>query len=225
MDIYALLFENRDIKYRDFTANLCPTLDKECIIGVRTPILKDIAKDMIKSGESDEFISKLPHRYFEENQLHAFIISEIKVFEKSISETENFLPYIDNWATCDQLVPKAFKKNSHLLEKYIEKWMVSSSVYTVRFAVCCAMRYFLDENFKREYLSKIASLGSDKYYINMVCAWFFATALAKQYDETAIYFKEKLIKNKWVHNKAISKANDSFRISDDKKRYLKTLKI
>ena len=221
--IQRYLFENQDIKYRDFQAKLMPTVDRDTFIGVRTPLLRAYAKEVAKSESKDAFLAELPHRYFDEYQLHAFIISLEKDFTRCIEEVERLLPFIDNWATCDQLSPKVFKKHRAVLRQYIDKWLGSDDEYTVRFGIKMVMEHFLDEDFDEGYMKKIAAIRSDKYYINMMAAWYFATALAKQYD-TAVKYMENGSLDKWVHNKAIQKARESFRVSEEHKAYLKALK-
>ncbi len=221
-EIISRLFSMSDEKYRDFEAKLAPTLNKDTVIGVRTPKLKNLAKEML-AGDYAEFLSDVPHKYFEENQLHAFIISGIKDFGACMDEVCRLLPFVDNWATCDQLIPKVFAKNREKLLPYINKWLDSGHTYTVRFGVGCLMRYFTDSEFNISYPEKVASINTDDYYINMMCAWYFATALTKQYNSIIPFFKERKL-NKWVHNKAIQKAVESFRVKDEQKAYLKTLK-
>ena len=223
-EIQKYLFENQDFKYRDFQANLTPNLEKESFIGVRTPVLKAYAKQLIKEGRELLALSELPHRYFEENQLHAFIISSEKSFEKCIAEVEGFLPFVDNWATCDQLRPKCFAKNKEKLLPYIYKWIESGKTYSVRFGVGMLMCHFLDCDFDEKYLKTVSAIRSDEYYINMMVAWYFATALAKQYEKTLPFIENRAL-DKWTHNKAIQKAVESYRITDEQKVYLKTLKM
>ena len=223
-EIQKLLFAKQDIKYRDFQAPLFPNVDKEKIIGVRTPELKKLAKELNGSDMAKEFIETLPHLYFDENQLHAFIISLIKDYQICLKEVERFLPYIDNWGTCDQLSPKVFSKHKDELIKEIKRWLKSKHTYTVRFAIGMLLALYLDESFKEEYLELVASIRSDEYYINMMVAWYFATALAKQYKSAIKYIEDKKL-DIWVHNKTIQKAVESYRISDEQKAYLKTLKV
>lgn len=218
------LFANQDEKYRDFQSSLTPTVEEKQTIGVRTPVLRKLAKDYIKRPDINEFLEALPHEYFDENQIHAFIISEIKDFEKCIMTLEAFLPYVDNWATCDQMSPKCFKKNRVLLEPYIYDWIQSAQTYTVRFAVVTLMSQYLDDDFDEKYLKLVSKINSEEYYINMAVAWYFATALAKQYDATIGYI-EKGVLPVWTHNKTIQKAIESYRISDSQKEYLRSLKI
>lgn len=217
------LFEMQDIKYREFQAKLMPTVDPENMIGVRTPELRKYAKQVIKSGDAAEFINELPHEYFDENQLHAFIISEMKDYEKCIAEVNRFLSYVDNWATCDQLSPKVFKKHKEELLREIRKWIRSEETYTIRFGIGMLMQHFLDEDFKAEYPEMVAAVKSEEYYVNMMIAWYFATALAKQYDEVVSFIQNNRL-DKWTHNKAIQKSVESNRISPERKEYLKSLK-
>lgn len=218
------LFKMQDIEYRDFNSKLIPTVKKEDMIGIRTPELRKYAKKLIKSEEMEEFLHSLPHKYFDENQLHAFIISEIKDFKFCIDELINFLPYLDNWATCDQLSPKIFKKYRNDLLPHIYEWLKSDKTYTVRFGIGMLMEHFLDEDFKSEYPEMVAAVRSEEYYINMMTAWYFATALAKQY-ESILPFIEGNKLDTWTHNKSIQKAIESNRISAEQKNYLKGLKI
>ena len=219
MNVVEELFNKQDLKYRKMMIRIIPNVEEKRIIGVRTPILKDMAKHIDES-----FLDTLPHFYFEENQLHSFAISLIKDYKASIKRVNDFLPYIDNWATCDQLSPKVFKKHKEELIKEIKKWLKSKHIYMVRFAIEMLMTHFLDEDFKEEYLELVSNIKSEEYYLNMMIAWYFATALAKQYDSSIIYIKEKRL-SPWVHNKTIQKAVESYRISDEQKVYLKTLKI
>lgn len=218
------LFEIQDLKYRDFSHSLMPTVDKEKVIGVRTPALRKLAKELSKDERSKNFMSSLPHVYYEENNLHAFLIEQIKDFDTAISEIDRFLPYVDNWATCDCMSPKAFKKDLDRLLTKIDQWLSSSHTYTVRYGICTLMRYYLDSRFSPDLLKKVAEIRSDEYYVKMMIAWYFATALAKQYDATLPYISEKKL-DKWTHNKAIQKAIESYRVAYEHKAYLKTLKI
>lgn len=221
--IQMQLFELQDLTYRDFQSKLMPTVVPEKIIGVRTPALRQLAKKLYGTDDAAEFLEKLPHQYFDENQLHAFLISLITDFDSAITSTENFLPYIDNWATCDQLHPKkAFSKNLSGLLKQIKIWIKSKETYTIRFGVEMLMAHFLDENFSPEQLKLVASVKSEEYYVNMMCAWYFATALAKQYDSTISYIEQKKLTPD-VHAKTIRKAIESYRITDEQKKYLRTL--
>ena len=223
-EIVDLLFNKQDIKFRDFQAPLFPTIDKERIIGVRTPDIKQLAKELYGSDTANKFIKELPHYYFDENQLHVFLISRIKDYQECLKEVNKFLPYIDNWATCDTLDPKVFAKHKEELLLEIKYWLKSKHVYTIRFAIGMLLGYYLDESFKEEYLMWVSSIKSEEYYINMMIAWYFATALAKQYPSTIKYLEEKKL-SPWVHNKTIQKAIESYRINDEQKAYLKTLKL
>lgn len=223
-EIESRLFELADPKYKEFHKSLVPGYPSEAIIGVRTPPLRKLASEFAKRPEISDFLAELPHKYYEENNLHAFIISGTKDFGQSIAEVEAFLPCIDNWATCDCWVPKAFAKNTDALLSYIRKWLASEHTYTVRYAIGLLMKLYLDENFKPEYCDLAASVTSEEYYIKMMTAWYFATALAKQYDTAVTYLTEHRL-SRWVHNKTIQKAVESFRISDKTKAYLKTLRI
>ncbi len=213
----------QDKKYAAFQAKLTPNLTLEDFIGVRTPELKKFAKQLYKEGDYQEFLSDLPHKYFDENQLHAFIIAEIKDYDTCIKEVNNFLPYVNNWATCDQLSPKVFKKNKDALLKEIKTWIKSKKTYTIRFAMGNLMRHFLEEDFNPKYPEMVAKVKSKEYYVNMMIAWYFATALAKQYDTILPYIKDNKL-DVWTHNKTIQKAVESDRITTQQKDYLKSFK-
>lgn len=223
------LFGLQDVKYRDFQKKLIPTVDPDSVIGVRTPELRKLAKQLARLRASKEaadveaFLKELPHEYFDENQLHAFIISEDKDYERCMSEVEEFLPYVDNWATCDQLSPKVFRKNKDGLLLHVRKWLKSDRTYTVRFAIGMLMQHFLDDDFNTEYPELVAKVKSEEYYVNMMIAWYFATALAKQYDAVIPYIEKQKL-DVWTHNKTIQKARESYRITQEQKEYLKTLK-
>lgn len=223
-EVIKELFSMQDLEYKNFHSKLIPNIQEETIIGVRTPALRKYAKAFAKSNQAEQFLKCLPHRYYEENNLHGFLLEQIKDFEPCMEEVEKFLPYIDNWATCDVLAPKAFKKNLPELFKKIKVWIESDKTYTVRFAIGMLMRYFLDEEFDIRYPRMVAKVRSDEYYINMMIAWYFATALAKQY-EAVLPFIENQQLDTWTHNKAIQKAVESRRITPEQKTYLKTLKI
>ena len=224
VDITAQLFALQDKAYADFQSKLLPTIPREMVIGVRTPDLRKMAKQVCKTPAAQEFMQALPHRYFDENQLHVFILSEEKEFNTCIAELERFLPYVDNWATCDQLSPKCFKKHTQELLPHICKWTKSKQTYTIRFGMGMLMRYYLDEAFRPEYLEWVASIKSDEYYIRMMQAWFFATALAKQWDATLPYIEQHRL-HPWTHNKSIQKAIESYRITDEQKEILRVLRI
>ncbi len=218
------LFKLQDKKYRDFQSKLIPNIEPDSVIGVRTPELRKLAKKFEKLEEIESFLNNLPHKYFDEDQLHAFILSERKDYEKCIEEVKAFLPYINNWATCDQLSPKVFKKNKKDLLKNIKNWISSKKTFTVRFAIGMLMQHFLDEDFDNKYPEIVVKVKSDEYYINMMIAWYFATALAKQYKNVLPYIENKKL-DKWTHNKTIQKAIESYRITEEQKAYLKSLKI
>ena len=222
-DIYKELVSLQDKGYRDMQITTIPTVDADSIIGVRTPALRTLAKELAKREDIGQFLDSLPHKYFEENQLHAFILSGMKDAESCIKLVDEFLPFVDNWATCDQMSPKVFKKNKQLLLEYVDKWIKSDHTYVKRFAIGMLMEHFLDEDFKTSYLTKVSKIRSEEYYVNMMIAWYFATALAKQYEDT-LPFIEKQKLDKWTHNKSIQKAVESYRITPEQKEYLKTLK-
>ena len=223
-EIVKKLFELSDSSYRDFHSRLMPTIPKDTIIGVRTPKLRSFAKELYKKSEYDSFLKNLPHNYYEENNLHAFIVEQISDFDLCLEELGRFLPYIDNWATCDMLRPAAFKKNPEKLLKKIWEWLSDEHPFTVRFGIEMLMVHFLDEMFEEKYLEIVSGIRSDEYYVNMMIAWYFATALSKQYSPAVAYIENKKL-SKWVHNKTIQKAVESYRITNEKKAYLKTLKI
>ena len=224
MTIYDRLLKIQDKKYKEFQAKLVPNIDPNTIIGVRTPDMRNIAKEVFGTKEAEEFLNELPHKYYEENLVHFFLIAMIKDFDECINKVEEFLPYIDCWPVCDQASPKIFKKNRDKLLPYIKKWMKSKHVYTARFAMRMLMNEFLDKDFKEEYLELVANKKGEDYYHKMMIAWYFATALAKQYDASVKYIVDKKL-DPWVHNKAIQKAIESFRVTDEHKEYLRKLKI
>lgn len=213
-----------DEKYRDFQSVLMPTVPKEKIIGIRTPLLRKFAKEFYKTSEAKDFLSALPHEFYEENNLHAFLLEQMTDFEECAEKVTAFLPFVDNWATCDGMSPKVFKKHKAELLRYIKIWLGKSDVYSVRFGIKMLMEHFLSEDFKTEYPETVAKIKTEEYYIRMMQAWYFATALAKQY-EAVLPFIEKRTLPKWTHNKAIQKAVESYRITAEQKAYLKTLKI
>lgn len=217
------LFKLQDEGYREFQSALIPTVDKIRIIGVRIPELRRLSKQ-IDMKSASAFMGELPHEYYEEDNLHAFLIERITDIDLCFKELDRFLPYVDNWATCDMMAPKVVIKDKELLLSKAYEWMASNHVYTIRYGISVLMKYFLDDDFSTEYANKVASVVSDEYYVNMMCAWYFATALAKQYDSIVPYLEEKKLPV-WVHNKTISKAKDSLRISKETKEYLNTLKI
>ena len=218
------LFRLQDVAYRDFQAKLIPTVPADTIIGVRTPELRRFAKQMVKREDIEVFLKLLPHTYFDENQLHCFIVSEIKDFSSCMTEVKRFLPFVDNWATCDQMSPKVFKKHRQELLPHISQWIASDQTYTVRFAVGMLMEHYLDEDFDIAYLDMASKIRSEEYYINMMTAWYFATALAKQYEAAVPFIEEKRL-DEWTHNKAIQKSIESSRIAPEQKAYLRSLKM
>lgn len=220
-ELLQKLFSQRDPVYQSFQARILPNIPAESIIGARTPELRQIAKSM---DDSQYFLSALPHTYFEENQIHAFLLSEKKDFDETIQAINSFLPYIDNWSTCDQLSPKVFRKHHSELLPYIQQWLHSTDTYAIRFAIKVLMDHFLEEDFSPEHPDWVASVHSEEYYIRMVIAWYFATALAKQYDAVYPYLTGYRLE-KWIHNKTIQKAVESFRISQTQKEQLKKLRI
>ena len=222
--IRSQLFDLQDLKYRDFNASLIPTVDKKTVIGVRTPQLRKLAKELSKDPDIEFFLRTLPHKYYEEYNLHGLIIESMKDYDKCIAEMNKFLPYIDNWATCDIISPKIFKKHLPELLDEIKVWMGSDHTYTIRFGIEMLMSFYLDDQFKPEYPETVAGIKSQEYYVNMMIAWYFATALAKQYEAVLPFIEEKRLE-KWTHNKAIQKSVESYRITPEQKAYLKTLKI
>lgn len=223
-EIRKELFELQDQKYRDFQSKLIPTVDPDTVIGVRTPELRKYAKKLAKQDDITEFLNDLPHHYFDENQLHAFIVSERKDYEQCINEVCRFLPFVDNWATCDQMSPKVFKKHRQKLLEYIKEWIGSGETYTIRFAIGMLMEHFLEEDFDPAYLELVTDVRTEEYYVNMMIAWYFATALAKQY-KAVLPFIENHRLDTWTHNKAIQKSVESYRITAEQKEYLKSLKV
>ena len=223
-NVQKQLFELQDLNYRDFHAKLLPTMEKEKLIGVRTPALRVFAKQFGKTEEAKEFLKVLPHRYYEENNLHGLLIEQIKDYEECLRELQRFLPYIDNWATCDMLAVKVAKKYLDVFIKEIYRWIESEHTYTIRFGISMLMRYYLDEKFQMEYAEKVAEVCSEEYYVNMMRAWYFATALAKQYEQVLPFIEEKRL-DVWTHNKTIQKAIESYRITPEQKACLRTLKI
>ncbi len=223
-EIKERLFELRDEKYKEFQVKLIPTVDPETVIGVRTPELRKLAKELSKRDDIDAFLDALPHYHFDENQLHAFILSGMKDYDRCMSGVCAFLPYVDNWATCDQMSPKVFRKNKDDLLVHIKEWLQSGETYIIRFAAGMLMEHFLDDDFDISYPEMVAAIESGEYYVNMMRAWYFATALAKQYDSIIPFIEAKRL-DKWTHNKAIQKSVESYRITPEQKTYLKSLKI
>lgn len=222
MNVINELQSLQDLKYRDFQSKLIPTIDKSTIIGVRMPDLRKLAKK-IDEKQTQIFMQDLPHTYYEENMLHSILISNMKNYDDCIDHLERFLPFVDNWAVCDCISPKTFTKNTDKLIEKIKLWAKSSHTYTVRVAICLLMKYFLGDEFKVEYLNIVTQIKSEEYYVNMMVAWFFATALAKQWDDVIFVLEDNLL-DEWTHNKTIQKARESFRITPEQKQYLKSLK-
>ena len=223
-EIAKRLYALQDTAYQSFNAKLIPNIPPDTVIGVRTPALRAYAKELSMREDIGDFLAAMPHRYFEENQLHAFIISLGKDYGATLAAADAFLPYVDNWATCDQLLPKVFRKHRAELLPEIERWMASEHAYTIRFGVGMLMQHYLDEDFDPAYPERVAALRSGEYYVNMMIAWYFATALAKQYDATLPYLEQRRL-DAWTHNKAIQKAIESYRVTEERKAYLRTLKI
>lgn len=218
------LFGMQDLKYRELQTGIIPSRDPQTLIGVRTPALRSYAKQLAKREDLSDFLNDLPHLYFDEDQLHAFIISEMKDYGTCMAELEKFLPFVDNWATCDQMSPKVFKKHKEELLVKIREWIASDRPYTVRFGIGMLMQHFLDEDFDPAYPELAAGIRSEEYYVKMMIAWYFATALAKQYETVLPYLENRRL-DVWTHNKAIQKAIESYRITPEQKEYLRTLKI
>lgn len=218
------LFNLQDLKYREFQASLIPNINPETIIGIRTPLLRKFSKEVFKNLEYKKFLDVLPHKYYEENNLHGFLIEHISNYDETIYRLEKFFPYIDNWATCDSISPKIFKKHPQELFTKIKEWLNLRHIYAIRFAIKMLMTFYLDTNFSEEYLQMVSKIRSDNYYINMMIAWYFATALSKQYSAAIKYIEGKTL-DTWVHNKTIQKAVESHRIEKNIKDYLRTLKV
>ncbi len=223
MTLYDRLTAVRDGEYRAFQVKLVPNVPSETIIGVRTPDMRRIAKELKGTEEADAFLSTLPHPYYEENLIHFFLLAEIKDFDACVNAVDTFLPYVDCWPVSDQATPKAFRKNHEKLLPHIKKWIASEHVYTARFGLRMLMNEFLDDDFRPEYLALASSKTGEDYYLKMMVAWYFATALAKRYDETIPYIENRAL-DPWVHKKAIQKALESFRVTDAHKDYLKSLR-
>lgn len=221
-EIRSRLFDMQDIEFKKFQCKLIPGVNSDTVIGVRTPLLRKLAKEIFKSDDYEEFIRDLPHEYYEEVNLHGMIICMVSDYDEAIHEVNKLLPYVDNWATCDLLsCKKAFKDNLDKLETDVKRWISSGDTYTVRFGIGVLLEFYLDDAFDLKYLEWVARVESDEYYIRMMKAWYFATALAKQYDEAIPYIENHRLEE-WVHRKTIQK--ESFRVSDDTKAYLNTLK-
>ena len=214
------LFELQDLKYRDFHSKLMPETDKETVIGIRTPVLRKFAKEFAGTSEAEAFLRQLPHRYYEENNLHMMLITGIKDYEKCMEEIQRFLPCIDNWATCDYPAPKCFARHKDQVLEEAKRWISSGETYVIRYGIGMLMRLFLDEDFSSEYLEMAAAVQSQEYYVNMMIAWYFATALAKHWDATVPYIEQHKLSD-WVHRKTVQKAVESYRITPEQKEYLK----
>lgn len=214
----------QDLQYRNFHCKLMPTVDPETVIGIRTPALRKFARAFAKTPEAAEFMQILPHKYYEENNLHGFLIEAIKDYDRAIAALNAFLPYVDNWATCDLIRPKLFRKHLPELLQQIQIWIASDHTYTIRFGIEMLMSFYLDEQFQSEYLELVSNVRSEEYYVNMMIAWYFATALAKQYEAALPYIQQYRLEP-WTHNKAIQKAIESYRITDEQKNYLRGLKV
>lgn len=223
-EIQKKLYNMQDINYKAFNSKLIPDVPFEKQIGVRIPDIRRLAKEIRHTEEAKKFLSQLPHEYFEENNLHAYLLETINDFDTAIELTENFLPFIDNWATCDTMSMKVFRKNLPALYEKIKEWLKSDDTYTIRFGVNMLMKYFLDENFSEEVLKLVAEIQNKEYYVNMARAWFFQTAMTKQRNYVLPYLKDKKL-DKWTHNKTIQKCRESFRISDSDKELLKEMKL
>lgn len=223
-EVQRRLFALQDEGYRDFQASLIPTVPRERIIGVRTPALRKLAKELKGTALAADFLAELPHTYYDEDNLHAALIGHTGDFAECLTAVERFLPHVDNWATCDMMRPKALAKNKPVLLEHIRLWLQSGQTYTVRFAMGMLMSHFLDGDFREEYLEWVANLRSEEYYIRMMQAWYFATALAKQYETAVKYLEERKL-TPWVHNKTIQKARESYRVSQEQKIYMKSLKV
>ena len=218
------LFDNQDKEYRVFQQKLMPGIKLDDIIGVRLPLIRKIAKDNAKTEDAKKFLDSLPHKYYDENQLHGFLINLIKDYDECVKRIDEFLPYVDNWAVCDSINPKMLSKHKEELIKDIKRWVSSDKTYTIRHGIHMLMAFFLDSDFKKEYLEIPAKIVSEEYYVNMMIAWFFATALAKKWDATIPYIEDRKLPV-WVHNKTIQKAIESFRVNEEHKQYLRSLKI
>ena len=218
------LFELQDLKYRDFHSKLLPGIDKEKIIGIRTPQLRKFAKEFAKTEEEVLFLQELPHTYYEENNLHMMLVSWMKDYGACLKEVRRFLPYIDNWATCDLPLPKCFEKHKTELLTEIQSWIMDTHTYTIRYGIGVLMRLYLDEAFSPEFPELVAQVRSEEYYVNMMIAWYMSTALAKQWETIIPYIEQKKLPE-WVHRKTIQKAVESYRITPEQKAYLKTFRL
>jgi 3-methyladenine DNA glycosylase AlkD len=223
-NIQKTLFDMQDISYKEFHSKLMPTVPCEKVIGVRTPLLRKYAKELSDTDEAETFLTCLAHEYYEENNLHAFLICRIKDFDTALSKTLEFVPYIDNWATCDMFVPPVFRKNREKLYPHILNWIASGKTYSVRYGIGLLLNLYLDDCFDKAHPEIVCAVKSDEYYVNMMRAWYFATALAKKYDDVIHYIEERKL-DIWTHNKTIRKCIESYRITDEQKKYLRTLAV
>ena len=220
-----ILFKNQDLKYKEFNSKLIPNIDKNKIIGVRMPVIRKIAKEIVDCDYIDEFLLELSHKYHEENLLHGIILSmKYNNIDTLLDKLDNFLIYVDNWAVTDTICPKIFKKYPDKVYRKICEWISSKDEYVIRFGVVSLLQFYLDDNFRIEELELVKNINSDYYYVNMAIAWFYSFALIKRYDDTIVYFENKCL-DKWIHNKSIQKAIESYRISNDRKEYLRSLKM
>lgn len=222
--IQKKLFELQDVSYKEFHCKLMPTVSRDKVIGIPIPVLRKLAKELFGTREANDFLENIPHQYYEENNLHGFLLEKIKDYEILVGKINEFLPYVDNWATCDSMSPKIFKKHLPKLLDEIKNWIASDHTYTIRFGVKMLMTFYLDEEFKPEYLDMVVAIKSEEYYVKMMVAWFMATALAKQWEATVPYIQKKSM-DTWIHNKTIQKAVESYRITPEQKLYLKTFKV
>ncbi|MBR5586818.1 MAG: DNA alkylation repair protein [Clostridia bacterium] len=224
MTLKTILLSMQDLKYKKFHSALMPTVNPDLVIGVRMPELRKFAKTFAKTHESADFLKALPHKYYEENNIHALIIQQEPDFDCALELTEKFLPHIDNWATCDMFRPKVFGKNPEKLISHIYRWLDSDKPYTIRFGIGLLHSFYLDKNFKPEFLEKVSQIQSDEYYVNMMIAWYFQTALVKQYDSAIPYITGHRL-SPWVHNKTIRKSVESLKFSKEMKEYFKSLTV
>jgi len=224
MTILEKLYLLQDLEYKKFHARLMPTIDENKIIGIRVPKLRDYAKEIFGTELANIFVKDLPHDFYEEDNLHAFLIERIADFNECVEEIERFLPYVNNWATCDMLRPKAFKKNPKKLFPYVKSWITKKETYTIRFAIGMLLSFYLDEHFNKSHIDLVLSVKSDEYYVNMMRAWYFATALSKHWELCISVIEDNLL-DEWTHNKTIQKAIESYRITKEQKEHLRKLKI
>jgi len=224
VSIQSRLFELQDLKYKDFQCKLMPTVPPDTVIGVRTPILRKLAKELSKVPKTVEFLKLLPHKYYDENNLHVFLVENIMDYGEAVAAVDAFLPYVDNWATCDLMNPKVFKRHRQELLTELQRWISSDRTYTIRFGIEMLMSHYLDEDFLSEYPKWVAGIRSEEYYVNMMIAWYFATALAKQWEAIIPYLEQNRL-DKWTHNKTIQKAVESYRITEEQKVHLRLLRM